>query len=81
MGPRDLANGICIFARRGVKTQVKLDDVRAEAKKTLEEFQKVLYDKAYQRLQSNTFIENDYGQFKETRENPWFLSAPLVRIR
>lgn len=69
VGPRDLANNICVFARRdGVKTQVKLDAVLEEADKTLIEFQKVLYDKAYQRLQSSTFMENDYTAFKEKLE-------------
>jgi len=69
VGPRDLANNICVFARRdGVKTQVKLDNVLEEATKSLDEFQKVLYDKAYQRMQQNTFIENDYSGFKDKLE-------------
>ena len=69
VGPRDLANNICVFARRdGVKTQVKLDNVLEEATKTLNEFQKVLYEKAYERMTSNTFIENDYSVFKDKLE-------------
>jgi prolyl-tRNA synthetase len=57
------------FARRdGKKFQVKLADVKTEAIKTLEDFQKDLYDKAAAFLKSNTFLENDYSKFQERIE-------------
>jgi len=69
IGPRDLANGIVVIARRdGVKTQVKLEEVVPAVEKTLVEFQSALYEKAAQRLKDNTFIEDNYGKFKELLE-------------
>ena len=66
VGPRDLANGFCVLARRdGTKTQVPLDQVGEEVTKQLADFQKALYAKASDRLTQNTHIENDYGSFKE----------------
>ncbi|NBX76180.1 MAG: proline--tRNA ligase [Proteobacteria bacterium] len=66
VGPRDLANGFCVLARRdGTKIQVPLDQVGEEVTKQLADFQKALYAKASDRLTQNTHIENDYGSFKE----------------
>lgn len=65
VGPRDLANGICVFARRdGQKTQVKLDAIKEEVQIQLDGLQKDLYSRAYDRLKQNTHIENEYAKFK-----------------
>jgi len=70
VGPRDLANNICVLARRdGVKSQVKLDEVEEQVERQLDQLQKDLYAKAYDRLKNNTHIENDYEKFKEKLES------------
>lgn len=69
IGPRDLANNICVVARRdGVKAQVKIDEVTAKVRPSLDELQKALYEKAAKSLKDNTFLEDDYGRFKERLE-------------
>ncbi len=69
LGPRDLAAGVCVLARRDrVKTTVKLEAVVNESKRVLEEFQQALYNKAASFLKENTFSENDYAKFKELIE-------------
>jgi len=69
IGPRDLANGFCVLARRdGTKTQVPLDQVGQEVTKQLVDFQKALYSKASDRLTQNTYIENEFNVFKEKVE-------------
>lgn len=74
IGPRDLAQGICVMARRdGVKTQVKLEDVSRQVDVTLDEFQKALYKKAADTLKANTFLEDDYSKFKERLEAGGFF--------
>lgn len=74
VGPRDLAQGICVLARRdGVKTQVKIEDVVRQVDETLEAFQKTLYSKASDFLRDSTFLENDYAKFKERLEGGGFF--------
>lgn len=69
VGPRDLADGIVVFARRdGVKTKIKLEEAAGKVAGTLEDFQQVLLNRAKQRLAENTFIENDYAAFKQSLE-------------
>ncbi|MBI1860452.1 MAG: proline--tRNA ligase [Deltaproteobacteria bacterium] len=66
LGPRDLATNECVLARRdGVKTKVSLDQVKATAAKTLDEFQMALYTRSSEFLKANTHIENDLPKFKE----------------
>jgi prolyl-tRNA synthetase len=74
VGPRDLAENICVFARRdGVKTRVKIDQAVAEVPAVLDQFQKALFDKAKAFLDSNTFEENDYATFqKRIEDEPGF---------
>lgn len=69
IGPRDLAAGLCVFARRdGQKTQVKLDEAVAAVRPTLDEFQQALYSRAKTFMDANTFLEDDYGKFRERIE-------------
>ena len=69
IGPRDLAENICVFARRdGLKTRVKIDEAAGLVEGTLAEFQSALYDKAAKALKDNTFIENEYEAFKKNLE-------------
>jgi len=70
VGPRDLAQNTCVLARRdGVKTPVSLDQIAEQVDAQLSEFQKLLYAKAYDRLKSQTHIENDYVRFGELLES------------
>jgi prolyl-tRNA synthetase len=48
--------------------QVPLSEVPNTVSQQLNDFQKVLYDKAYSRLKENTHIENDYQTFSEKLE-------------
>jgi len=69
IGPRDLADNICVLARRdGIKTKVKLDEAVASVGRTLDEFQMVLYEKARKHLEDNTFLEDSWDRFKERLE-------------
>jgi prolyl-tRNA synthetase len=69
VGPRDLANGICVIARRdGQKSQVKLEEVVGEAGRQLSDFQKALLDRATKFLYDNVHLENEYGAFKTRLE-------------
>jgi prolyl-tRNA synthetase len=70
IGPRDLADNSCVVARRdGVKTKVKLDDVLTMVPQSLEQFQQDLLTKAKTFMDSNTFLEDDWGKFKERIES------------
>ena len=65
LGPRDLASGICVFARRdGGKTQVKLEEAVAAVPKALEDFQRTLYQRAADSMRKNMFVEDEYPKFK-----------------
>jgi prolyl-tRNA synthetase len=66
IGPRDLADNVCILARRdGTKTKVKIDEVVRSLPKSLDEFQIALYEKARKFLEANTHLEDNYDRFKE----------------
>ncbi|MEZ4751969.1 MAG: proline--tRNA ligase [Bdellovibrionota bacterium] len=69
LGPRDLEQGVCTIKRRdGHKIQLKIEDVVKETPNLLNAFQKALYQKAKERLDSNTFVEDDYDRFKKRLE-------------
>ena len=69
IGPRDLANGIIVLARRdGKKVQVKVDEAIAQVPKELDDLQKCLYEKAAERLKTNTHIVDDYQKFVADNE-------------
>ncbi|NBX91664.1 MAG: proline--tRNA ligase [Proteobacteria bacterium] len=70
VGPRDLANGICVLARRdGKKSQVKLSELIVRVNEELSDLQKSLYNAAYERLKNNTHLENSFSTFKEKIES------------
>lgn len=69
VGPRDLANQICVFAPRvGEKMQVNLSEIAIKTPQALDSLQKLLYDRAAKFLESNTHLEDDYSKFKERVE-------------
>lgn len=70
IGPRDIADGICIVAKRvGGKTKVKLDGASQEIEKMLEDFQKELYVRASDFVKRNTHTEDAYDKFKSRLES------------
>ena len=70
VGPRDLANNICVLARRdGQKLQVKIDEIVDTVNQQFEALQKSLYQTAYERLQKNTHIEDKFDTFKQKIES------------
>ena len=70
VGPRDLANQICVFAPRvGEKLQVKLSELATKTTEALDGLQKLLYDRAAKFLESNTHLENEYSKFQERVES------------
>jgi len=69
VGPRDLANELCVFAPRvGEKFQVRLSEIASKTTEALEALQKRLYERAARFLEDNTHLENDYKKFQERIE-------------
>lgn len=70
VGPRDLADQVCILARRdGLKEKIKLDELTSKVPAVLDRFQSDLFTKAQKFMEDNTHIENDYAKFKERVES------------
>lgn len=66
LGPKDLEAGTCVLARRvGEKTTAKLDEVSKKVPVLLDGFQKELFQIAKKRLDTNIFLEDEFGRFKE----------------
>ncbi|MBM4033989.1 MAG: proline--tRNA ligase [Planctomycetes bacterium] len=70
IGPRDVAAGQVMFARRdtGEKRPVPLAAVAAEAPATLDAIQKALFDKSLAFRRANTREVKTYAEFKERLE-------------
>lgn len=70
LGPRDMADGICIVAPRvGEKVKVKLDAIETQIPELMAKLQRHLYDKAAAYLKDNTHLEDDYAKFKTRLES------------
>ena len=69
IGPRDLRNNSCVFVRRddSTKAQVPLRDAIQEAKRTLEEIQSCIQERASKTLLANIYESdgNDAGSEEE----------------
>ncbi|MCS4540449.1 MAG: His/Gly/Thr/Pro-type tRNA ligase C-terminal domain-containing protein [Thaumarchaeota archaeon] len=67
VGPRDVRDKKVVLARRDLlsKRSVKVDGVREEVSKELENIQKNLFEKATNFFQANTRRVDSYDQFKE----------------
>ncbi|MBM4042432.1 MAG: proline--tRNA ligase [Planctomycetes bacterium] len=70
VGPRDVAQGQVVFARRdtGEKRTVAADQAPAEVPETLAAIQKGLFDKALAFRQANTREVKTYAEFRERLE-------------
>lgn len=67
IGPRDIENGECIVVRRDTleKIVVKLEDLKDELEKTLEEVQKNMFDICKKRLEEKTQVATTLEEFEE----------------
>jgi prolyl-tRNA synthetase len=76
LGPRDLAQGTCVLARRdfpgkeGKTVGVPMADVPAKIVALLKEIQKNLFDRAKKYRDENSFEVNSYDEFKKKIEEP-----------
>ncbi|MBI1832229.1 MAG: proline--tRNA ligase [Planctomycetes bacterium] len=76
MGPRDLAQGTCVLARRdfpgkeGKTMGVPLAEVPAKIVALLKEIQKNLFERAKKYRDANSFEVNSYDEFKQKIEEP-----------
>ncbi len=71
IGPKDIANSQAVLARRdtGEKKIVKLDNIFEEAKETLIDIQKSLYNKAKNFLDSSIKRANSWNEFRKIADS------------
>lgn len=78
VGPKDIEAGRCVFVRRdtGEKIDIRLDDVKALAAKTLEDIQNNLYKRALDMREQKTSTAVSIEEMKtKLKENPGFIKA------
>jgi prolyl-tRNA synthetase len=78
IGPKDLANGSCILARRdtGHKTNVQLDKLEEQIPEILDSIQHSLFRKAQEFQRQHTYFVETYDAFKNSIEQkPGFYVA------
>jgi len=78
VGPRDVDEGVVTVARRDLKGKKTVGDMEAPSyvKKTLEEIQNNLFQKASTMLKEKTITVKEYGEFKSIlEEKGGFLKA------
>jgi len=78
VGPRDVDGGVVTVARRDLKGKKTVGDMEAPSyvKKTLEEIQNNLFQKASTMLKEKTITVKEYGEFKSIlEEKGGFLKA------
>ena len=79
IGPRDLEKGECVLCLRhnGEKRVVKLEEVRDEVEKALDDVQKGLYDKALENREKKTYTCENLEEIRAAlKENgPGFVRA------
>jgi prolyl-tRNA synthetase len=76
LGPRDLAQGTCVMARRdfpgkeGKQVGIALAEVPDRVTLLLKEIQKNLFERAKKYRDANSFEVNSYDEFKQKIEEP-----------
>lgn len=77
IGPKDLAQGQCILARRdtGEKQVCRLEDVAAAANELLETIQADLFAKALERRERSNMIVDDWQAFEAAVERGGYIFA------
>ncbi|MBR2327703.1 MAG: proline--tRNA ligase [Clostridia bacterium] len=71
IGPRDIADGVCVIVRRDnrEKTVVKLENLEAEIKRLLAEVHNAMYEKAKKNLEEKTSVAKSYDEFLDIAAN------------
>ncbi len=77
IGPRDLANGTVEVARRDTleKEILQFEGISTKIKNLLEQIQINIYQKAYDFREQNTFVVDDWNDFKTKVEAGGFILA------
>ena len=78
IGPKDIENGKCVFARRDnqEKIDVSLDEVDSKAEETLDSIQKDMYNVALERMKQKTTIAHNIEEFKNNLDtNQGFIKT------
>lgn len=70
LGPRDIEKESVLFARRDTrdKFSVRWDELTHQTELVLEAIQQNLFDKALKFREENTFVVDDYNEFKERND-------------
>ena len=77
IGPRDLANGTVEVARRDTleKEILQFEGISGKIQNLLEQIQINIYQKAYDFREQNTFVVDDWSEFKTKAESGGFILA------
>lgn len=77
IGPRDLANGTIEVARRDTleKETLQIEGIANKIEHLLEQIQINIYQKAYDFREQNTFVVDDWDEFKEKVKAGGFILA------
>lgn len=77
IGPRDLANGTIEVARRDTleKETLQIEGIANKIEHLLEQIQINIYQKAYDFREQNTFVVDDWDEFKEKVKTGGFILA------
>ncbi len=76
IGPKDLANGVCVLVRRDNREKITVDikDAAAKAAELLEDIQKSLFEKAKAHLDSHISDAHNYEEFcRLVEDKPGFI--------
>ncbi len=71
LGPKDVENESVFASRRdtGEKFPIKWNELDTKVPMLMEDIQKNLYDQAFKLREDNTFVIDDYAEFKEHNKN------------
>lgn len=77
IGPRDLANGTIEVARRDTleKETLQMEGIADKIEHLLEQIQINIYQKAYDFREQNTFVVDEWDEFKEKVKSGGFILA------
>ena len=76
IGPKDVENEQVVFVRRdtGEKMAVKIENIKSEAEKMLENIQKNLFERAKKNIDKHTKKVNTFDEFKKMINGNWIIA-------
>lgn len=79
VGPKDVANGTVVFARRDVpgkagKSFISRDQLKAQVAEALINIQVSMYERALAFRKANTYDPKDYDEFQQVINKGWAYS-------